>query len=257
HEAMAVHRLAEMTWTEVRDLDLSRSVAILPVGAVEAHGPHLPLITDRIIAEAMAEVGAAALASGGLEALILPAIDYTAANFAAAFPGTVSVRPETVTALVTDIGEALSAHSLGCLAIANAHLDPIHLRALHDAVHRIRSRTELAVAFPDVTRKPWASRLTEEFRSGACHAGRYEGSIVLARQPRSVRDRVRRQLAANPASLSRAIREGLETFAEAGGSQAYFGDPASASAAEGESTIAILAGILRESVLAAFGKEPV
>ena len=46
--------LRDMTWTEVRDLDLERSVALLPIGAVEAHGPHLPLCTDPIIAEAMA-----------------------------------------------------------------------------------------------------------------------------------------------------------------------------------------------------------
>lgn len=253
---MAIHRLAAMTWTEVGELDLGRSVAILPVGAVEAHGPHLPLVTDRIIAEAMAEAGAAALAAGGLEVLILPAVDYTAAGFAADFPGTLSVRPETVTALLTDVGEALAAHGVGCLAIANAHLDPTHLRALYDAVDRIRSRTGMAVAFPDVTRKPWASRLTEEFKSGACHAGRYETSIVLAKQPGSVRDPERRRLAANPASLSRAIREGLRTFSEAGGSQAYFGDPATATAAEGENTIAILAEIVRESVLEALVQAP-
>ena len=44
-------------------------------------------------------------------------------------------------------------------------------------------RPRLAVAFPDITRKPWALRLTDEFKSGACHAGRYEGSIVLAARP--------------------------------------------------------------------------
>ena len=46
---MPVHRFAEMTWEEVRDLDRSSAVAILPVGAVEAHGPHLPLGTDVVI----------------------------------------------------------------------------------------------------------------------------------------------------------------------------------------------------------------
>ncbi len=54
-------------------------MAILPVGAVEAHGPHLPLATDGIIAAAMAEDGARRLANRGLEALLLPAVDYTAA----------------------------------------------------------------------------------------------------------------------------------------------------------------------------------
>jgi creatinine amidohydrolase len=253
---MTVHRLAEMTWTEVAGLDLARSVAILPIGAVEAHGPHLPLDTDGIIAAAMAAAGAEALAAAGIEVLVLPPISYTAAGFAAGFPGTVSVSPDTVTALVSDVAGALAAHGVGCLAIANAHFDPVHLRALYAAVERIRSQTELAVAFPDVTRRPWAVRLSEEFQSGACHAGRYEGSIVLARAPGSVRDDVRRALAANPVSLSDAIRDGRETFEEAGGPQAYFGDPAAASAAEGESTITTLAEILRESVLSALAPRP-
>jgi len=51
---MAVHALAAMTWTEVRALPVNRTVAILPTAAVEAHGPHLPLGTDIVIAEAMA-----------------------------------------------------------------------------------------------------------------------------------------------------------------------------------------------------------
>ncbi|HWN67087.1 MAG TPA: creatininase family protein, partial [Haliangium sp.] len=55
---MPVLRLAEMTWEELRDVPRERAVAILPVGATEAHGPHLPLGTDVIIAEAMARRGA-------------------------------------------------------------------------------------------------------------------------------------------------------------------------------------------------------
>ena len=47
-----------MTWKEVEALDREKCVAILPVGAVEAHGPHLPIVTDVIIATAMAEAAA-------------------------------------------------------------------------------------------------------------------------------------------------------------------------------------------------------
>ena len=155
---MAIYRLADMTWTEVRDLDRSLTVAILPLGAVEAHGPHLPLSTDRIIAAAMAEEGARRLAEGGLVPLLLPPLDYTAAGFAADFPGTLSVRPETVTALVADIARGLERGGLRHLALANAHLDPTHLQSIYDALGRIAEETSLAVAFPDVTRKPWALR---------------------------------------------------------------------------------------------------
>ncbi len=244
------HHLAEMTWTEVRDLDRSRSVAILPVGAVEAHGPHLPIATAPIIAHAMAEDGARRLADAGLVAVILPGIDYTPAGFAAGFPGTVSIRPQTLVSLITDVASSLAGQRFRTLAIANAHFDPSHLRALYEARDRIRDQTDLAVAFPDITRKPWALRLTEEWQSGACHAGCYEGSIVLARRPDLVREEQRRQLPANPVSLPVAIRRGHRTFEQAGGPQAYFGDPAAASAGEGEATIAELGKALEEAVLA-------
>src|SRR5947209_9934781 len=71
---MAVLDLAHLTWEEVRDLDRTKTVAIVPVGAVEAHGPHLPLATDVIIAEAMARAAAGRLAARGKEAVSHPAI---------------------------------------------------------------------------------------------------------------------------------------------------------------------------------------
>jgi creatinine amidohydrolase len=240
--------LAEMTWKEVAGLDPARTVALLPVGAIEAHGPHLPLATDGLIAEAMVAAAARRLAGQGLVPLLLPTLPYTAAPFAAAFPGTLSLRPETVTAVVADLARALAGAGLRYLALANAHLDPTHLGSLHAGAEAARA-AGLAVAFPDLTRKPWALRLTPEFRSGACHAGRFEGSIVLAVRPDLVREPLRRSLPPNPASLSTAIRAGKASFAEAGGPEAYFGDPAAATAEEGRETIEVLGAILEEAIL--------
>lgn len=240
----------EATWTELDALDRSRAVALLPVGAVEAHGPHLPLSTDVVIARAMAEAAARRLAGRGFTALLLPPFSYTAAPFAAAFAGTLSMRPETVESLLEDLAAALAASGVPLLGIANSHLDPAHLGALHAAAASIRRHGRIAVAFPDLTRKPWALRLGEEFKSGACHAGRFEGSVVLAAAPHLVREEARRDLAPNPASLSRAIRAGKASFEESGGPAAYFGDPAAASAEEGRETIETLGAILEEAVLA-------
>ena len=249
----AAQRLGELPWSEVDALDRERTVCILPVGAVEAHGPHLPLTTDGIIATAMAEDGARQLAEHDLLPLLLPTFEYTTARFAAAFSGTLSVSAETVTAALVDVGRSLAFHGFRTLAIANTHLDPAHLAALRAAVAQLVKEDVLAV-FPDLSRKPWALRLTDEFKSGACHAGQFETSVVLAARPELVRDEARRALAANPASLSVAIREGKETFEAAGGPHAYFGDPAAASAAEGRDTIAALGDILAEAVLTAFGR---
>src|SRR6266536_1796038 len=230
---MGVLDLAHLTWEEVRDLDRTKTVAIVPVGAVEAHGPHLPLATDVIIAEAMARAAAGRLAARGHEAVLLPA---------------------TVTALLVDLARSLARHGLSLLAVANAHLDPAHLGAIEAAVTQIRREDGARIVFPDVTKKPWAVRLTDEFRSGACHAGQYESSIVLAARPELVRETVRRSLPANPRSLSGAIRAGQTSFEQAGGPRAYFGSPAEARADEGARTIEVLGALLEEAVLAELGR---
>jgi creatinine amidohydrolase len=125
-----------------------------------------------------------------------------------------------------------------------------YANALSAAVLAVRADLGLAIACPDLTTKPWALRLGEEFRSGACHAGRFETSIVLAERPDLVREPIRRDLPANPASLSRAIREGKTSFEEAGGPRAYFGWPAEASAEEGRTLIDALGAILDQAVQA-------
>jgi creatinine amidohydrolase len=248
-----LHRLADMTWEEVRDLDPGGTVAVLPLGAIEAHGPHLPIGTDTIIARGMAERAAELLPRIGWRVVVLPPLAFTPAGFAAAFPGTLGVRPETLEALIVDIAEALTRQGVRALAIANAHLDPAHLGAVHGAQVVARERGLLPVVFPDLTRKPWALRLGEEFRTGACHAGRFEGSLVLALEPGLVRDEIRRELPPNPASLSDAIRAGVATFEGASGPRAYFGWPAEATSEEGERTLGILGDILTEAVRDAIG----
>ncbi len=243
-------RLPDHPWLETQAAWNRGPAAPLPVGATEAHGPHLPLATDVIIAEAMARSGAERLKARGVEALVLPSIAYSVAEYAAGFAGTVSLRPETATAVIVDIARSLAAQGVKALGIANAHLEPAHIASLFAAVEIIRSEGLLPVAFPDVTRKPWALRLTEEFRSGACHAGQYEGSIILAERPDLVKEELRKALKPNPASLTKAIREGKATFQAAGGPEAYFGFPAQATAEEGSQTIAILGDILEEALTA-------
>ncbi len=259
----------DATWTELEALGLgrrcaggraatphgSRIVALLPVGAVEAHGPHLPLATDAIIAAAAAKAALPGLRALGRHPIILPPLTYTAAPFAAGFPGTISVRPATFSALLADVAASLERQGAGALVVVNAHLDPAHLGAIAEVARRPGNgaadparAAAMPVIHPDLTRRRWASRLTPEFRSGACHAGRYETSVVMAAAPGLVRDEARRALAENPASLSVAIRDGAATFEEAGVRDAYCGDPAAATAAEGAETIAVLGAIVVEAV---------
>jgi len=98
----------EMSWTEVEEAQKERLVALLPVGKTEAHGPHLPVTTDTMIAVELARRGVKKLEERGLHALIVPPVTCSVSALAAEFPGTVNLPAETVTALVRDTCIALS-----------------------------------------------------------------------------------------------------------------------------------------------------
>lgn len=245
---MPVYELRALAWPDVEALPADRTVAILPAGAIEAHGPHLPLGTDIVIAEAMARAAAERLSYRSLHVLLLPSLCYSPAPFARGFAGTIDAPAGVTTSSVVAVARSLAAHGVRLTAIANAHHDPAHVMALRAAVDEIERDGGSALVFPDLTRKRWAERLTEEFRSGACHAGRYEGSIVLAERPGEVNHDTMRDLEPNRRSLLDAIRSGLGSFAEAGGPAAYFGAPAEATAEEGRDTIATLGTILDEAI---------
>jgi len=244
-------RLMHSTWPEVAALDREETVLLLPLGAVEAHGPHLPLGTDIVIAEAMCEAAAHQLEAVGRTAVILPALAYAAAPYATEFPGTVSIDGETTVRLLSEIATAWDQHGFRRLVIVNSHFDPAHVVAVRSAVDALSADPDLGltVAFPDLTRRRLAALLTDEFQSGACHAGRYEGSIILAARPDLVRADLMSRLPPHAVSLSEGIREGKSSFSELGGEQAYFGDPAAATAEEGRATLVVLGRIVVEAVI--------
>lgn len=244
-------RLADIPWTAVRDALASGApvVAILPCGAVEAHGPHLPLATDVIISEGMAGRAAALLAAQGVRPLVLPALAFAPAEYASEFAGTISIGRATAKAVLLDIAGSLKAQGFACLAIANSHFDPANVAMLREAAAEIAA-LDLPVAFPDFTRRALAGTLTDEFKSGACHAGQFETSLVLSDRPDLVDGPAGDALADNPASLVDAFARGAKTFAEAGGPHAYFGSPRRASAAEGAASSAIMAEALAKAVVA-------
>jgi creatinine amidohydrolase len=138
------------------------------------------------------------------------------------------------------------------VCLVNSHLEPAHVSSLREACARALARTGVAVAFPDQLEKRWARTLTDEFKRGACHAGSYETSLVLAARPELVRDEVRRELVVKPIDLARAMREGKRTFVEAGAEQAYFGDPAAATVEEGNDIYGRLVAMIVETVRAAW-----
>jgi creatinine amidohydrolase len=242
-------RFQNLTWKEAGARLKGGAVLILPVGSTEAHGPHLPLATDVIISEEMSRRAAEKLAAKGIDALVLPPIAYSVTDFSADFAGTISIRKETAINLLRDVCVALYKQGARLVAIANSHLEPEHIASIHQAIRLIEQETGHPVAFPDKTRRRWAMTLTEEFRRGDCHAGSYESSLLLAAQPALVREEIRAQLSRVDISIAEKIRQGARTFHEAGGADAYFGDPAAASRDEGDARYEALADMLVITVL--------
>ena len=239
------HSLSESPWLAVRDALQGGKpvVAILPCGATEAHGPHLPLNTDIIISEGMAEHALPALEQLGYTTFVLPSLAYAPANYAEAFPGTINITATTAKALLIDIARSLKSQGFACIALANSHFDPTNVAMLREAADEIRA-LGLPVAFPDFTRRKLAQSMTAEFQSGACHAGQFESSLVMAARPDLVDDAARTHLPDNPSSLTEAFSKGAKTFAEAGGPDAYFGFPREASIKEGVQSFETMAAAL-------------
>jgi creatinine amidohydrolase len=226
-------------------------VLLLPVGAVEPHGPHAPLSTDALISDGMCRRAAERLADDtGVRALILPPLPYGVTHFAAAFPGAVGVSAATLRAIVVDVCVGLVDAGLPHVVIVNNHFEPEHVTTLRDAVAHIRETHGVSIGYLDLVRRHSADRLTDEFRSGDCHAGRYETSLVLADRPELVDTERMRTLPSVRVNLVDAMRAGRHDFVAMGMADAYCGAPAEATAAEGMSTFDILADLLVAAIRA-------
>ncbi|MCC6408544.1 MAG: creatininase family protein [Planctomycetes bacterium] len=242
--------LAKLTWLEAKAALDARTVVFLPVGCTEPHGPHLPLDTDVTIALAQAARAAAKLESRGVRCVLAPPLHYGLTMYTDGFAGRVTLRPGTLWALLEDIVSALEQNGVRRIVFSNAHLEPAHVKVLRGVAgdHAVVAEDKARVLFPDVTRRRFAERLGDEFKSGDCHAGRYESSIVLAADPTSVKDAARRELAPVRIDLLAKMQSGVDSFLDAGATDAYCGDPAAASAAEGEQLVDTLADVFVESI---------
>lgn len=239
-----------LPWTEIRKLAERDAIALLPVGSTEAHGPHLPLAVDVVIAEEVCRRVGGRLLRRGEAALIFPAVPYGLTEFAAEFAGTVSLPAEVTRALLTEVMAGIASHGFRRIGVINHHLEPAHFRLVHEAAREAARRTGAGIAVADHRQGSAADRLGEEFRRGGSHAGAYETSLVLAAAPHLVDDAARRLLAPLPVNLPATIKGGARTFRECGGAQAYFGSPAAATAGEGERLLEILADVAEQSILA-------
>ncbi len=228
-------------------------IALVPVGSTEPHGPHLGLGTDVIISAAACLRACELLDKRGtMLGVIAPAISYGVTDCATGFAGAVSIPAAVLTQYISAVVDGLLASGIRHVCLVNNHLEP----AQDAAVRAVLEGREKKVSYACPLTKKWARTLSAEFKSGACHAGRYETSIVMAAAPELVTEALRQRLAPVPISLSEKLKAGINTFEAMGMELAYAGDPASASVEEGEQLIQRLGEMVVGEVLESMGIKP-
>lgn len=218
------------SWPDVAAHLAQHPIAVLPFGALEAHGPHLPLGTDTATAAELAR-----RLAERLDAVLLPPIHYGDTWNTAGYPGTVSLRPSTVTAIAEDVGRAVAASGARLLVVVNG--DWGNRLPLATAMRSLEAEGVLraiTLDHPGMDAAIAAVRESRPAAPGLNHAEEVETSIMLAIAPDDVhRDRYVACYPTFPSDFGTRQMQ-LHPFSPSG----VFGDPATATAEKGERILA-------------------
>lgn len=172
--------LADLTTVEVSALG-PNAVAVQPIGAIEQHGPHLPLVTDALIAD---RITSSALARTSCPAVTLPLLSYGKSTEHRSFPGTIALSTETLLAVCRDIGRSVADTRIGSLVFVNGHGGQPHLLELVARDIRAETGLKVFVITPMRFGAPAGTALGDE--AYGIHAGELETSVMLHLAPELV-----------------------------------------------------------------------
>jgi len=179
--------LHEMTRVELSEI-APRAIALLPAGATEQHGPHMPTGTDTYAVEHIAR-GAAALVSPETPVVVTPTLPFGSSGHHLAFGGTMSVGTETYFRLVHDLTESLITGGFRRVFILNGHGGNNELVQLVARDLALKHSVNIAAASYWVT--AWDALVdgkAHELGNLPGHAGAFETSLVLALRPQLVKE---------------------------------------------------------------------
>ena len=246
-------RLAELTSPEAaRRARDRRSVVLLPLGAVEQHGPHLPLLVDWLGAEELARRIAPHLRRAEWRPILAPSLPYGASPLAEDWSGTLSLSVMTLRRVIVEVVGALARHGFRRVVLTNYQADPGHLRAMALArrdLGRVRGLTVLFAGFtPDPSPTMLTPRVTRMLRSARpeleWHAGEMETSMMLDAAPRLVRRALARRLCPAWVDWRSALKRGATFRTMHPKGAGYFGAPAHARAKTGRRAMALRARLI-------------
>lgn len=174
----AKYRYEEFTWPEIREAVAENRVCVLPVGTVEQHGPHLPLVTDVLTAT---EMSRAAVQQIPGEAVLMPSVYYAFNEHHLDFPGTIAVEGNTFINYITDIGKSLAHHGFRKILLVNGHGSNVPFFDI--AARNISNHSNAVCAMVpwwNLVPKALLNELREsEFPGGMAHGCELETSVLL------------------------------------------------------------------------------
>jgi creatinine amidohydrolase len=196
---LASHFWAELNTLDFSALDPSRTVAVLPLGATEQHGPHLPLSVDTVLVEGVVQAALTHLSAED-PVLVLPTQTLGLSTEHTAFAGTLHLSPQTLIQVWCDIGASVARAGVKKLLMFNAHGGNV---GLMDVVAReLRAQHGLIVYSSSWYNLPIDASVMDQFSAEehrfGIHAGDIETSMMLALTP----DRVNMSAAQNFSSTS-------------------------------------------------------
>ncbi|HUX99448.1 MAG TPA: creatininase family protein [Candidatus Deferrimicrobium sp.] len=227
-----------LTWTEFEHLAQSMKTVIVPWGALEAHGPHLPLSTDTIIADHIAE-----LIAEKINALKIPPIPIGYSFHVSNFPGTLSLTEETLKQMAFELAGSLSSQGIQTLIFLSGHGG--NVAPLEEIAEKIQEELPLSVLviFPysldDALIEKFNTIRTSDSLYSVYHAEEIETSLMLAISPHLV------QMNKAKIEYPQLTKDHFEYKKKAGEASRYciFGDPTVATKEKG---VQFLQAILEE-----------
>ncbi|WP_329173307.1 creatininase family protein [Streptomyces sp. NBC_01477] len=182
--------MEDLTWPEYQE-NIARRLVVLPIGAVEAHGRHLPLSTDTVIAEYLA-----GQVSRRVPALVLPALPFgyktDAVRVGGEFPGMTNLRASTLTGVVQDVLTASYRNGARRFLIVHGHIAnlPPVFDAVDQFVHSAPDARVMAASWWDFATEETRNSIADETgvpRSEDNHAAMVETSLLMHVRPEAVR----------------------------------------------------------------------
>jgi creatinine amidohydrolase len=216
--------LGDLTWPDLAGD--TRKLLAVPLGSTEQHGPHLPFSTDTEIASVLCEL----LAAERHDVVVAPPLPYGSSGEHAGFPGTLSIGQEALELVVIELARSAAASFDGVIFVSG---HGGNAEALLRAVTRARDEGHSVMMFLP----RW---------EGDPHAGRAETSMLLALRPRAVRPF--NAVPGNTRPLSELMPRLRAAGVHAVSTNGVLGDPVGASATEGDTLLAAIAGELIDDV---------